>query len=291
MKFQVTSLVILGVLVCLSSCEPPQLGPYSYEYRDYPVDSLQAPFAEVVVAYPTNAPANTTFPFISFAHGAFGGGFKTRLGHLGILKSLASHGFIVAALKNCQVGCRDGGWDTYYEEQLKVIVWAQSPEMRNDDVIGKVSHALGYGIAGHSMGGQATGRSAVRAATYNIKAAIVLHPFAAIMENLGRDIHIPIAGFTGTEDGCCGEDATRKYYDDSPAPKTLANMVGARHTEPNLPNSEWGVYMAAFFKVWMQGDQGQYYDLMSNAANPDSLCSYHDMATCEHQNLKALSSN
>jgi hypothetical protein len=135
------------------------------------------------------------------------------------------------------------------------------------------------------MGGQATARSAVHAAAYNIKAAILLHPFSEVFEDLGKDIHIPLAGFTGTEDNCCGEAATRKYYDLAPGPKTLANMVGARHTEPNLPNSEWGVYMAAFFKVWIENDSGEYYDLIYNRANPDSLCTYHEMQTCEHQNI------
>lgn len=202
-----------------------------------------------------------------------------------MLKSLASHGFIVAALKSCNVGCRDGGWDTYYEEQLKVLVWAQSPEMRDDDVMGRVNHAIGYGAAGHSMGGQATARSAVRAAQYNIRAAILLHPFASAFEDLGKDIHVPLAGFTGTLDDCCGEEATRRYYDECPAPKTLADMVDARHTEPNVPNSAWGPYMAAFFKVWLEGDRGEYYSLMYNNADPDSLCSYHEMAVCQHQNM------
>jgi len=63
---------------------------------------------QVVVAYPTNVPANVSLPFVSFAHGAFGGGAKTRLGHMGIIKSLASHGFIIALLKNCNVGCAEG---------------------------------------------------------------------------------------------------------------------------------------------------------------------------------------
>ena len=166
-----------------------------------------------------------------------------------------------------------------------MLVWAQSPEMRTDPVIGRIDHSIGYGIAGHSMGGQATARSAAQAALYNIKAAILLHPFSAISEDIGRDITIPLAGFTGTLDNCCGEAATRKYYDLSPAPKTLANMVGARHTEPNVPNTEWGVYMAAFFKVWMQKDTGAYYSLIYDRTNSDSLCSYHEMESCEHQNV------
>jgi len=128
--------------------------------------------------------------------------------------------------------------------------------MRSDPVTSRINHSLGYGIVGfvslkwsltfprsflifsffsflasHSMGGQATARSSVRANTYNIKAAVLLHPFSEVFEDLGKDIQVPLAGFTGTEDGCCGERSTRIYYDPAPVPKTLANMIGATHYE------------------------------------------------------------
>jgi len=276
------------LLLCLAAAvlaEPPQLGPYEVAFADYTVDILE-PLNGVVVAYPSNAAANETFTFISFAHGLFGGGVKTEVVHKSLLRSMASHGFIVAATKSCNIGCPGTGFDIYYEEQIKVIVWSQSPAMRADPVMSMVNHPIGYGISGHSMGGQATARSAAwRASSYGIKAAVLLHPFSEVIEPIGKDILIPMAAFTGTEDGCCGESTTRKYYDPSPAPKTFANMVGATHYEPNFFDSRWGVYSAAFFKVWIEGDKGTYYDLMYNQANPDSLCSFYEMEACEHDNM------
>lgn len=224
------SLVLsLFLVLSLVQAEPPHDGPYTVRFADYEVDTLH-PLRQVVVAYPVATGQN--FTLVSFAHGLFGGGVKTEIVHKSLMRSMASHGFIVAATKSCNIGCPGTGWDYYYEEQLKVIVWSQSPEMRDDPVLSKVNHAAGYGIAGHSMGGQATARSAAYGArSHNIKAAVLLHPFSEVVEPIGRDIDIPLAGFTGTEDGCCGEAATRKYYDPAPGPKTLANMVGANHYE------------------------------------------------------------
>jgi pimeloyl-ACP methyl ester carboxylesterase len=157
--------------------------------------------------------------------------------------------------------------------------------MRNDPIIGRVNHQLGYGIAGHSMGGQATARCSIRASNYNIRAAVLLHPFADSNEHIGDQIQVPLLGLTGTEDGCCGEEATRHYYDDANVPKSLANMIGIQHTEPNVPNSIWEAYLAAWFKIYMEGDRGEYYSLIYNRANPDGLCQYYPSVTCVHQNV------
>jgi hypothetical protein len=284
MKKAVSILLVFYCCSCSGVILPPHNGPYEVAFKDYSVPTLQRPFAEVVVAYPIST-SNQTFPFISFAHGAGGGGLQTEIAHTVMMRGVASHGFIMAALKSCSLGCADGGWDTYYEEQLKVIVWAQSPEMRQDEVIGRVEHSLGYGICGHSMGGQATGRSATHASEYNIKAAILLHAYSGRMEDLAEDIQVPLLAVSGTDDDCCGEDSARHYYDDATVPKSLAIAVGIGHQEPNLPNNIWRAYMAAFFKIYMLGDRGDYYSLIYDSNNPDSLCSYYDMSICEHQNL------
>jgi len=281
MQFYRVLSLLTALMLAFVAAEPPHEGGYRVLFSDYPVDTLDQPFAEVVVAYPISAP-NDSFPLISFAHGAFTGGPQTQVLHRGIMSSMASHGFIVAAVKSCMVGCSEGRWDNYWEEQLKVIDWAQSPEMRNDPIIGKVNHEVGYGLAGHSMGGQATARSSTRANSYNAKAAILLHPYSDRLEDIGADIQVPIIGLTGTLDGCCGEDSTRNYLDNAVVTKTLANMVGALHTEPNRLNSRWGAYMAAWFQIYINNDRGTYYSLIYDNNNPDSLCNFYAMQTCEH---------
>jgi len=278
---------LFALLLVIVSAEPPHRGPYKTANVDYEVDTLDETMPEVVVVYPIRILGNETFPFISFNHGAGSGGLQTYALHIGILNGLASHGFIVGATKSCMIGCSEGFWTNYWEEQYKVIEWAQSEEMRNDPILGQVNHDLGYGIAGHSMGGQATARSATRASAQNVKAAILYHPYHQRGEEIGQDIDVPLAGFTGTLDTCCGEESTRAYYDDAPTPKTFADMSGALHTEPNAPNSRWEAYSAAWFQIWINKDNGTYYDLIYDDSNPDSLCNFYDMRTCEHGNLKA----
>jgi len=275
--------VVLVLLACLllAFAEPPHRGPFEVEVVEYEVEALSKPFNEVVVVYPKNL--NGTYPLISFAHGFMTGGPITYALHTGILKGMASHGYIVAATKSCMTGCREGRWDYYWEEQLKVLEWARG--MREDPILAHINHGIGYGIAGHSMGGQATARSTTRALEHNVKAAILLHPFADMNEHIGANFQVPTAGFTGTLDGCCGEEETRHYLEDATVPTTLATIRGGLHTEPNKPNSRWEAYMAAWFKIYVEGDRGTYFDLIYNDSHPDNLCNYYSMASCEHANL------
>jgi len=219
-------------------------------------------------------------------HGLGGGGELTYEKHIGIFNAMVSHGYIVIAPKSCNTGCGISGFDNYWEEQVKIIDWTQTTAMRNDPIIGKIDHAPGYGIAGHSMGGQGTARTSRFAKIHNIRAAVLLHPYSEVFENIGDEIQCPLAGFTGTEDDCCGEGPTRRYYDDATVPKTLANMRGIDHFEPNAsPTSQWDAYIPAFFKVWIEGDRGDYYSLIYNERDPDGLCQYYNYAVCEHDNL------
>jgi len=165
------------VLVCFLfvvnqiQADPPHRGPYKTVHVDYPLLTLHPPFTEVVVVAPVPTVEGETFPFISFAHGFTSGGPQTYPWHTGLFTSLASHGFIVGATKSCMFGC-----ENYWEEQYKVIYWTQSLEMQNDTIIGTIDHSIGYGLAGHSMGGEATARSAARASVKNVK-----QPFCFIL--------------------------------------------------------------------------------------------------------------
>ena len=49
--------------------------PYSVEMKIFNVSTLDETDPSIVMVYPTNAPANATFPLLSYAHGAAGGGW------------------------------------------------------------------------------------------------------------------------------------------------------------------------------------------------------------------------
>jgi hypothetical protein len=67
---------------------------------------------------------------------------------------------------------KPSGWASYYGEQLKTIEFARN-NSQTDSVLGLVDWDAGVGIAGHSMGGQATTLSSHKACTakWGIKAA------------------------------------------------------------------------------------------------------------------------
>ena len=142
--------------------------------------------------------------------------------------------------------------------------------MKDDPVLGRVDHKLGYGIYGHSMGGRATAEAMQFAKQYKIRAGLILHPAALVDDGKDLDIKAPLAAFTGTKDYCCGEETTRFYYELASTPKAYANMKGALHQEPIL-RLRWTPYVASWFKIFLENDTGYYYDLIYGN-KPDSLC-------------------
>lgn len=76
-----------------------------------------------------------------------------------------------------------------------------------------IDWSRGVGVIGHSMGGQATIRSAaaqhVRA--HNIKAAAVHHPFWSPLDK--PQVAVPIAAFTGVSDNVCPANGTTRLMD------------------------------------------------------------------------------
>jgi hypothetical protein len=209
-----------------------------------------------------------------------------------MLDGLASHGFVVVATRSCSVGCRDAGnlgWDKYYRESLKLMDWTK--DMSQDPVLGLIDHSLGYGMSGHSMGGIATARACslgIEEGYTNIVACVMHHPAP---DDNGPFISRPLAGFTGTRDGCCGGDTTHNIFDPAPVAKTFANAIDKLHTEPNLFNTIWSAYTAAFIKdnmgipttsvpgVGLSVNNTQ----LIYGTSPDDLCGgFYPMDECYH---------
>jgi hypothetical protein len=224
-------------------------------------------------------------------------------------EQLASYGFVVAAPDSCSIGCTDksggapwtdcakglafdGEWGAWWGEQLKTIDFVRNQSLHNasaPDFFRSVDWSAGVGVAGHSMGGQASTVSAGSgcAAQWDIRAAALIHPASGVLpggQNSGSGMSVPTAAFTSTGDHLCSPAsvaATMQAFNASAAGQTLPslyrNLVGWSHLEPVMgdvfENPLLATYTAAWFKVFLNGQKpgDDYYDLIFSGS-PDSIC-------------------
>jgi hypothetical protein len=242
---------------------------------------------------------------------------RAPAGYAHHFEQLASHGFIVAAPDSCSVGCTDksggapwtdcaeglapeGLWAPWFGEQLKTIDFMRNNSLRNasaPDFFRAIDWDAGVGIAGHSMGGQAStvSASAACAAQWGIRAAALIHPAAGNLpggRSSGANMSVPTAAFTSTGDHLCAPAsvaATMRAFNASAAgqalPSLYRNVQGWSHLEPVMgavfENPLLATFTAAWFKVFLNkaraGDP--YYDLIFSGS-PDSICRAEAMEEC-----------
>lgn len=210
-----------------ATAAPPTIGPWPVESKTFSVPALDSTDPSVWVVYPVcNTSACPKFPLISYAHGFFGGDIDL-VGYANHFTQIASYGFVVAAPDSCDVGCTsptqgapwtqcagtpylDPLWGPWYGEQLKTIDWArnQTSNSTGDPLFATIDWEAGVGIAGHSMGGQATTMAANAACTarWDIRAAVLVHPEIGVFPwgtNTGSNMSVPVAAFTSSGDNIC----------------------------------------------------------------------------------------
>ena len=295
-------------MIAAAVADPPTRGPYATGFKVFQAGALDKTDQHVHVFYPTNTSSDLRFPLISYAHGAAGGGELDIIGYHYIFSQMASFGYVVAAPASCSEGCADHSnrpytdcagllpisspaWNSWFGEQLKTIVWARNS---TDAIFNMVSWDMGVGIAGHSMGGQATTTSAhfACAAKYNIKAAVLHHAAGCDLKegggNAGANITIPLAAYTSSGDHCC-EQTTKDVYKALPSttPKVYRDLKGSSHLEPVLwpvvtENPLLGTYTAAWFDIFIkQQRNGTSAWGLIYGGGPDSLCKFQEMEECE----------
>lgn len=110
------------------------------------------------------------FPLISFAHGLFDGGEDIHA-YDTMLTDLASHGYVILGTKAASnLYCNSETLD-----QIRTIEWAKSDPIYSE----KIDFTKKVGVLGHSMGGEATHRTAGNidaVAEMNIGAAVAISP-------------------------------------------------------------------------------------------------------------------
>lgn len=300
-----------GALLFATSVDA-SLGPYKTARKFFDVEEWDgSKSGQIDVYYPDGAKDGETFPLISYAHGAAGGGKLDILGYFQLFSDIASYGFVVAAPNLCNVGCSDkemhpyadcnpaaqatrGGWSTWFGQIFKTIEWSQNQTAAGDSVLSLVNHDVGYGIAGHSMGGQATTWAAHDdcAARWNVKAAVNHHGAGGKIGKEQAAVNItktPFAAYTSSGDGCCETPTVVDYDNAQVAPKVLRDAVGLSHLEPVLEpglgyNPKLATYTAAFMKIYLAKDTedvGTFHDMIFNEASEQHICKSQEMARCE----------
>lgn len=296
---------------------PPTLGPWPVSEATYAVPRLDATDPSVWLVFPVcnlTAPADCPkFPLLSYSHGLAGGDIDL-LGYAQHFFELASYGFVVAAPDSCDFGCTDpsngapytdcaGGvmppspvgehWSPWFGEQLKTIEWArnQTSNATGDAVFRTIDWDAGVGIVGHSMGGQATSLSAspACASRWGVRAAVLHHPYDGSLPgggNLGVNVSVPVAAFTSSGDPIWPDTQALMAAANASAfavPRAYRDLTGSSHLEPVLvppiENPFLATFTAAWFKVFLVGDRGFWYDLVFGSG-PDSLCNHANMTAC-----------
>jgi dienelactone hydrolase len=306
---------LLAQLFAAALAAPPTMGPWPVINKSFKVPALDSTDPSLWLVYPvcnisTGCPK---FPLIAYNHGAAGGDIDL-IGYANHFQQIASYGFVVAAPDSCDVGCTDKKqgapytdcaglpplqpdlWAPWYGEQLKTIEWArnQTANATADPVFATIDWDAGVGIAGHSMGGQATSMSASRACAekWDIRAAALIHPEIGSLPwgNTGSNISVPVAAFTSSGDNLCPpstvEQTMRAFNATAQArtlPNVYRNVVGWSHLEPVLgavfENPLLATYTAAFFKTILNNDRGAFRDLVFGGG-PDDLCQSEKMVNC-----------
>lgn len=271
---------------------PP--GSYKTMFKSYTYADMDATSHKIDVWYPVGS-AGQKFPFISYSHGNTAGG-RALPGDYGVLLStLSAYGYIIAAHESCNTGCAKGtslpfdppGFGTMYKEQLKVIDWAKQQGGAGDAIFKNANFDLGVGIAGHSMGGQATVySSSSHGSGHGIKAAVMHHAYT---HSYPAPI-VPFLAFTGSADWIAFPSQTEGFFNAKGANpiRGRVNKAGATHFEPNFaPGPKaLGMWSAAWFKVFLDETPqagGVDYKTLIFGKGKDSLCNGGDggMTKCD----------
>eukprot|EP00948_MAST-09A_sp_MAST-9A-sp1_P004238 g4238.t1 len=229
-----TLLVILCEIVSASSL--PDTGPYKTKRTEIKLDVLDSTDPRLDVYAPIEA-GNKTFPLLVYSHGAGGGGQIDWLAYIPLLSKIASYGFVVTSTRSCNEGCHDdcksldhdpSCFGNFYKEKYKIIEWSKN---KTSPIYSLIDHNIGIGIAGHSMGGQATvfAGSYQNASEHNIKAAVLHHPYTHELPQ----INVPFLAMTGTDDSVADPSWCQTLFDKSVVRnRGFINKNKANHEEP-----------------------------------------------------------
>jgi len=218
-------------------------------------------------------------------------------GYNDLLHALSSFGYVVGATHQCSEGCFDDClslkqdppcFGHYYKKQLSVIDFAREQQQSGGDdetavPFKMIDFSVGVGIAGHSMGGQATlfSSSGNNASDHDIRASVLHHAFSHTFP----EPTVPTLVFTGEADTVTPPDTMGIPMHDAAltagVPTGLVDKTLVNHHEPDiLCEDRNGIrllaqFTAAWFKVYLDLTPQAYgFDFadMLFGTGPDSMC-------------------
>jgi dienelactone hydrolase len=242
---------------------PPPLKSTHTEMRDPGQDATD----RTVDVYAPEPVGRSSFPLISFAHGLGGGGTIEDIAYGRLLRGLAGFGYIVVAPRACDRGCRCSHGEQcslphdphdfrlFYKQQQRAISWARAMATNASGVFQMLNVSAGAGVAGHSMGGQATvfSSSGTNASQMDVRAAVMLHAYTHAFPAP----RVPFIAFTGTKDTTAPPSMAEGFFNaagGSSLPRGLINRQGATHHEPDIEdyNPLLPQWVAAWFKIHLE---------------------------------------
>jgi dienelactone hydrolase len=252
------------------------MGPYSFAQQTFEYREMDWTDRRIEVVHPTGT-GNQTFPLVIFMHGYGNDGIATYGAQMHLL---ASWGYVVAAPRTCKNGCftlpncRNEAGDPlcfgdYYKEAFKVIDWVKLGQSL------PINETKGIALAGHSMGGQAVLFASAWNKDYDIRAAVMQHPYSHKYPAIAS---VPFLVFTGDGDTTAVPEWAHKIFNADGASPTrgIVEHATADHQEPAIHyRPEMGLYTLAWFKVHFEKTPSfngtDFYQLLYGI-DENSLC-------------------
>lgn len=295
-----SAFLFVAVLLCFYahfSTAAPIIGPYKVKHQTFINPYMDITDHHIDIWYPLDAEV-AKFPFISYAHGDLLGGDLLVESYGLLLSAMASFGYVIGATRACNTGCLTDistlkldppGFGHFYRQQLGVIAWSKNQSGVPFD---RINFGVGVGIAGHSMGGQATLFSAGdgNPEKYDIRAAVMHHPYTHSYPSPT----IPFVVFTGTSDHIAPANpmATKIFYAEGGSPtRGMINKLNSNHFEPTPEgyNNLLPQYSVAWFKVYLEQKPQEFginFEDLVFGNGTNSVCGGGDgqMAECMLKN-------
>lgn len=202
----------------------------------------------------------------------WGNGTWTSPGtYAGLLKHLASHGFIVVAAKTSNAGSG--------EEMLAGIDWITAANARSSSVFHDKVDLTKIGATGHSQGG---GGAVVAGADPRVDTVVPIEPGP---QGNAADLHGPVLWLAGQNDNVVWPSWVKPRYQNSGhVVAEYGLLAGANHMTPTGDGGGFRGPLTAWFRFWLMGDEqarGEFFGPSCDQCTSDAWAEFLRNARAE----------